>query len=115
MNFINKVHGTSYARHKKTAEKLNTSVPTSNVFISNLDTLFQKSANEQLSQNKMKKQKHVILESNFYAKKGSSPTSCACKRICCLVFKNVSKITEGRTEIKCDLLVKIISCKIHVK
>jgi len=43
MNFINKVHGTSYAPHKKTAGKLNTSVPTSNVFISNLDNLFQNS------------------------------------------------------------------------
>jgi len=30
-NFINKVHGTSYAPHKKTAGNLNTSVPTSNV------------------------------------------------------------------------------------
>jgi hypothetical protein len=42
----------------------------------------------------MKTQKYVILESNFYAKMGSSPTGCVCKRICCLVFKNVSKITE---------------------
>jgi hypothetical protein len=66
MNFINKVHGTSYAPHKKTAGKLNTSVPTSNVFISNLDTLFQNS--QQISQNKIKTQKHVILESNFYTK-----------------------------------------------
>jgi len=69
-------------------------------------THFFKTANEQLSQNKMKTPKHVILEWNFYAKMGSSPTSCACKRICCLVFKNVSKITEE--EIKCDLLVKVI-------
>jgi hypothetical protein len=43
MNFIKKVDGTSFTPHKKTVGKINTSKPTSNVFLSNLDTLFQNS------------------------------------------------------------------------
>jgi hypothetical protein len=39
----------------------------------------------------MKTPKHGILESNFYTKTGFPPNSCACKRISCLLFKNVYK------------------------
>jgi hypothetical protein len=51
--------GAPRAPHTKSAGKLNTSVPTSNVFISNLDTLFQNSQQMNSSARIIRKHKNM--------------------------------------------------------